>query len=168
MYKKIALFVEDNYNEIEFLYPYYRMKEAGFEVLVIGSGRSEFFRSKLGTLTKGIHPATINTEDLAGVIIPGGYAPDKMRESPQMLRIVRELFDSGKLVASICHAAWVLVSAGVLKGKKVTACQSIKDDLINAGAEFVDEEVVVDGNLITSRVPDDVPAFAREILKKLS
>lgn len=165
--RKIAIFVEDNYNEIEFWYPYYRMIEAGFEVIVVGSGRTETFKSKLGTLTKGIDPEMVNTADLDAVIIPGGYAPDKMRVSQQMLRIVREMFNDGKVVSAICHASWVLASAGVLKGKKVTACESIKDDLVNAGAEFLNQEVVVDGNLITSRVPDDVPAFLREILKKL-
>lgn len=155
MTKKIALFVEDNYNEIEFWYPYYRMKEEGYEVLVVGSGRTEIFKSKLGTLTKGIDPSTVTPEELDGVIIPGGYAPDKMRESEPLLRIVREVFERGKVVASICHAGWVLASAGILKGKKVTACRSIQVDLENAGAEFVYEEVVVDGNLITSRVPDE-------------
>ncbi|RYD04222.1 hypothetical protein N752_15370 [Desulforamulus aquiferis] len=84
-----------------------------------------------------------------------------------MLRIVQEMLSSGKVVASICHAGWVLASAGVLKGKKATACIMIKDDLVNAGAEYINQEVVVDGNLITSRVPDDLPAFCREILKQL-
>lgn len=165
--RKVAIFVEDNYNEIEFWYPYYRMIEAGFDVIVVGSGRTEIFKSKLGTLTKGINPETVKTADFDAVIIPGGYAPDKMRVSQHMLRIVREMFNDGKVVAAICHASWVLSSAGILKGKKVTACESIKDDLVNAGAEFLNQEVVVDGNLITSRVPDDVPAFLREILKKL-
>lgn len=166
--KKIAIFVEDNYNEIEFWYPYYRMLEAGFEVVVIGSGRADVYTSKLGTLTRGLNPSTINCAELEGVIIPGGFAPDKMRVSTQMLEIVRELYNNGKLVAAICHAGWVLISAGITRGKQVTACQSIKDDLVNAGAEFLDQAVVVDGNLITSRVPDDVPAFSREILKFLA
>ncbi|GAB6154572.1 type 1 glutamine amidotransferase domain-containing protein [Desulfosporosinus burensis] len=166
--KKIGIFVEDNYNEIEFWYPYYRMLEEGFEVVVIGSGRADVYTSKLGTLTRGLNPSTINSAELDGVIIPGGFAPDKMRISTQMLEIVRELFKNGKVVAAICHAGWVLISAGILKGKQVTACQSIKDDLVNAGAEFLDQAVVVDGNLITSRVPDDVPAFSKEIIKFLN
>ncbi len=168
MAKKIGLFVEDNYNEIEFWYPYYRMLEEGYEVIVIGSGRADIYTSKLGTRTRGLDPTTINSDELEGVIIPGGFAPDKMRVSKPMLEIVRELFNNGKLVAAICHAGWVLVSAGILKGKQVTACQSIKDDLVNAGAEFLDQAVVVDGNLITSRVPDDVPSFSKEILKFLN
>lgn len=166
--RKIGIFVEDNYNEIEFWYPYYRMREEGFEVVIIGSGRADVYTSKLGTLTRGLNPSSVNSEELEGVIIPGGFAPDKMRVCAPMLDIVRELYNNDKLVAAICHAGWVLISAGILKGKQVTACQSIKDDLVNAGAEFFDQAVVVDGNVITSRVPDDVPAFSREILKFLN
>lgn len=166
--KKIALFVEDNYNDLEFWYPYYRMLEEGYEVAVIGTGSREQFTSKMGLPAKvNLSSSQVNTAEFAAVIIPGGYAPDKMRIDQDMLRIVREMNDSGKVVAAICHAGWVLVSAGVIKGKKATACKMIKDDLVNAGAEYVDQEVVVDGNIITSRVPDDLPAFCREILKKL-
>ncbi|AQS57882.1 type 1 glutamine amidotransferase domain-containing protein [Desulforamulus ferrireducens] len=166
--KKIALFVEDNYNDLEFWYPYYRMLEEGYEVAVIGTGNREQFTSKMGLPAKvNLSSSQVNTAEFAAVIIPGGYAPDKMRIDQDMLRIVREMNDSGKVVAAICHAGWVLVSAGVIKGKKATACKMIKDDLVNAGAEYVDQEVVVDGNIITSRVPDDLPAFCREILKKL-
>ena len=166
--KKIALFVEDNYNDLEFWYPYYRMLEEGYEVSIIGTGNREKFTSKMGLPAKAnLSSSQVNTAEFAGVIIPGGYAPDKMRIDQDMLRIVREMNDSGKVVAAICHAGWVLVSAGVIKGKKATACIMIKDDLVNAGAEYLDQEVVVDGNIITSRVPDDLPAFCREILKKL-
>jgi len=165
---KIALFVEDIYNDQEFWYPYYRMLEAGFDVIIVGTGRQDSFNSKYGMAVKpDITADKVNTGELAAVIIPGGYAPDKMRINPGMLRIVREMLDGGKVVASICHAGWVLVSAGVLRGRKATGCIMIKDDLVNAGAEYLDQEVVVDGNLITSRVPDDLPAFCREILKKL-
>lgn len=166
--RKIALFVEELYNEFEFWYPYFRMKEAGFEVVVIGTGSAKTFKGKFGVPADAdVSADTINSNDFEAVIIPGGFAPDKMRINQHMLRIVRELYDSGKLVAAICHAGWVLVSAGLLKGKRATGCVMIKDDLINAGAEYLDQEVVVDGNLITSRIPDDLPAFCREILKKL-
>ena len=165
---KIALFVEDIYNDQEFWYPYYRMLEAGFDVIIVGTGRQDSFNSKYGMPVKpDITADKVNAGELAAVIIPGGYAPDKMRINPGMLRIVREMLDGGKVVASICHAGWVLVSAGVLRGKKATGCIMIKDDLVNAGAEYLDQEVVVDGNLITSRIPDDLPAFCREILNKL-
>lgn len=164
---KVALFLEDNYNELEFWYPYFRMIEAGFEVLVVGTGK-EVFSGKTGMPAKAdLSADKIDAKDLAAVIIPGGYAPDKMRINQHMLRIVRDLAGAGKVVAAICHAGWVLASAGVLRGKKATACIMIKDDLVNAGAQYLDQEVVVDGNLITSRVPDDLPAFMREILKKL-
>lgn len=166
--RKIALFVEEVYNEFEFWYPYFRMIEAGFEVVVIGTGSQKTYKGKFGIpASADVSADTIKTEEFAAVIIPGGYAPDKMRINPDMLRIVREINDSGKVVAAICHAGWVLISAGVVKGKKATGCLMIKDDLVNAGAEYLDQEVVVDGNLITSRIPDDLPAFCREILKKL-
>lgn len=165
---KIALFVEEIYNDLEFWYPYYRMIEAGYDVVIVGTGRQDTFSSKYGISVKpNINADKVNSGELTAVIIPGGFAPDKMRINPDMLRIVREMFDGGKIVASICHAGWVLVSAGILKGKKATGCIMIKDDLVNAGAEYLDQEVVVDGNLITSRIPDDLPAFCREILKKL-
>ena len=167
--RKLALFVEEVYNDLEFWYPYYRMKEAGFEVVVVGTGKQETFKSKFGMPVKpDVVSSAVKTEELAAEIIPGGYAPDKMRIDPAMLKIVQELFNDGKLVASICHAGWVLISAGVVKGKKATGCIMIKDDLVNAGAEYLDQEVVVDGNLITSRVPDDLPAFCQEILKNLA
>ncbi len=165
---KIALFVEELYNELEFWYPYYRMIEAGFEVIVVGTGRQEIFASKIGMTAKpDITADKVKTGELTAVIIPGGFAPDKMRINTDMLRIVKEMHNGGKVVAAICHAGWVLVSAGILKGKKATGCIMIKDDLVNAGAEYLDQEVVVDGNLITSRVPDDLPAFCREVLRKL-
>lgn len=165
---KVALFVEDIYNDFEFWYPYYRMIEAGFEVMVVGTGRAEVFKSKFGIPAKAdITSGQAAGADFAAVIIPGGFAPDRMRIDQDMLRIVREAYESGRVVASICHAGWVLVSAGILKGKNATGCIMIKDDLVNAGARYLDQEVVVDGNLITSRVPDDLPAFCREILKQL-
>ncbi len=166
---KIALFVEDLYNDFEFWYPYYRMIEAGFQVVIVGTGKQDVFNSKYGVPVRPHTTAEkVDTGDLLAVIVPGGYAPDKMRVNPGMLRIVREMYNSGKPVAAICHAGWVLISAGILKGKKATGCIMIKDDLVNAGADYLDQEVVVDGNIITSRVPDDLPAFCREILKKLA
>ena len=102
------------------------------------------------------------------MIIPGGFAPDLMRRSSAMVKLVREAFDNGRVVAAICHAGWMPASAGILKGKRATSFFSIRDDVANAGATWVDQEVVVDGNLITSRKPDDLPAFCREIVKALA
>ena len=167
--KKVVLLAENHYQELELWVPYYRLKEEGAEVVVVGTGSSRTYTSKLG------YPVDVNKEakeiDMSkydGVVIPGGYAPDLMRRYPEMVRIVKEAHQKGKVVAAICHAGWMLASAGIVRGKKVTCFMSIKDDLINAGANYVDEEVVTDGNLITSRKPDDLPAFCREIIAALA
>jgi len=166
--KQIAILVEDLYNELEFWYPFYRLKEAGAIVTVVGNGAKEY-HSKIGMPAPGgVSAETVKSADFEAVIVPGGYAPDRMRRSQAMLGLVRSCFQEGKVVAAICHAGWVLVSAGILKGKTATGVSSIKDDLVNAGAKYVDQEVVRDGNLITSRTPDDLPAFCREIIKALS
>jgi len=162
--KHIAILVEDLYNEFEFWYPYYRMKEAGAEVTVVGTGAKEY-HSKIGLPAPGgVSAESVKAEQFDAVIIPGGYAPDRMRRNAAMLKVVRDCFKQGKIVAAICHAGWMLVSAGILKGKKATCFMSVKDDLVNAGATYLDQEVVRDGNLITSRTPDDLPAFCREII----
>jgi len=166
--KRVVLLVENLYQELEFWIPYYRLKEEGAEVTVVGSGSSRTYTSKLGYPVEVEKEAKeIDVSRYDGVVIPGGYAPDHMRRYPEMVRIVREAHQKGKVVAAICHAGWMLASAGILKGKKVTAFFAVKDDLVNAGANFVDEEVVRDGNLITSRTPDDLPAFCREIIAAL-
>jgi len=109
----------------------------------------------------------VKAADFDAVIIPGGYAPDRLRRYPAILKLVREVFEQGKVVAAICHAGWVPISAGILKGKEATCFFAIKDDVINAGATYLDQEVVQDGNLITSRTPDDLPAFCRTIIAAL-
>ena len=163
--KRIAVLAEDLYQELELWYPVLRMREAGATVNVVGP-RKGAFHSKNG------YPAEADTAiddvksgDFDAVIVPGGYAPDMMRRNAGMVALVREAHEQGKVVASICHAGWVLVSAGILKGKKATSVAAIKDNMVNAGAQWVDEEVVVDGKLITSRTPPDLPAFCREISK---
>ena len=166
--KKIAILVEDMFNVFEFWYPYYRLKEAGAGVLVVGSGRKEVFTGKPATDVRADVAADNAAADaLDGVIIPGGYAPDMMRRYPAMVQLVKDIFGQGKLVAAICHAGWVPASAGILSGRRLTSFFAIKDDLINAGAQWVDEAVVVDGNLITSRTPDDLPAFMRAVIEAL-
>ena len=165
--KRIAILIEDMYNEKEFWYPYYRMKEAGAKVTVVGTGAKEY-HSKIGmTAPGGVTAESVNASDYDAVIVPGGYAPDLMRRNPAMIKLVRECLNQGKIVAAICHAGWVLSSAGILKGKKATCVPSIKDDIVNVGAIYADQEVVRDGNLITSRSPDDLPAFCREIIASL-
>jgi len=165
--KKVAILVEDHYQVLEVWYPYLRLREEGIKTVLVGTGKKNY-KSKEGYLAEeelSIEKAKI--EDFDAVVIPGGYAPDILRRYAQVNNFVREMFEKGKIVACICHGGWVLVSAGILKGKKVTGFSAIKDDLINAGAEFLDKEVVVDGNLITSRNPYDLPVFCTEIIKKI-
>jgi len=166
--KRVIILVEEMYNEFEFWYPFYRLREAGVEVVVVGSGSADIYKSKSGLPCKVDTSADqVSSADFDGVIIPGGYAPDHMRRYPPMVKLVKDLFDEGKVVAAICHAGWMLASAEIVAGRTVTGFFAIKDDLIHAGANYVDQEVVVDGNLITSRKPDDLPAFMRAILEAL-
>jgi protease I len=167
--KKVVILIENNYQDLEFWVPYYRLKEEGVGVTVVGSGSSRTYTSKYGYPVEVEKEAKeIDVSKYDGVVIPGGYAPDLMRRYPDMVRIVREAHQKGKVIAAICHAGWMLVSAGILKGKKATGFFAIKDDLVNAGAQYMDEEVVRDGNLITSRKPDDLPAFCRETIEALA
>jgi protease I len=164
--KTVAILVEEMFNTYEFWYPYYRLKEAGARVVVVGSGSAERFQGKPGTeVTPEKNADQVASSDFDGVVIPGGYAPDHMRRHPAMVKLVKDLFETGKVVAAICHAGWMLASAEVLAGRKATSFFAIKDDLVHAGADWVDQEVVVDGNLITSRKPDDLPAFMRAVIK---
>ena len=165
--KKVAILVEDYYQVLEVWYPFLRFKEAGIEGVFIGTGSKTEYKSKEGYPVQAQFPIQkVTIEDFDGVVIPGGYAPDILRRYPEVNNLVRGMFEKGKIVASMCHGGWVLASAGILKGRKVTAFYAIKDDLVNAGAAFVDAEVVVDGNLITSRNPFDLAAFCQEIIRK--
>jgi protease I len=166
--KRVIILVEQMYNEFEFWYPYYRLKEAGAEVVVVGSGSAEEYTSKSGLPCRADTSADqISAADFDGIIIPGGYAPDHMRRYPSMVKLVKDLFQAGKVVAAICHAGWMLASSEIVKGRTVTSFFSIKDDLVHAGANWVDQEVVVDGKLITSRKPDDLPAFMKAVISAL-
>ncbi len=165
--KRVAILVEDLYEDPEFWYPYYRMKEAGAEVTVVGTGK-EMYQSKHGYPARAdVSAEALRAEELDGIIIPGGYAPDRLRRHESVNRLVREVYMKGGIVAFICHAGWVAISAGIVRGRRVTSFFSIRDDLVNAGAEWVDEEVVQDGNLISSRRPADLPAFCRAIIAAL-
>jgi protease I len=167
--KRIAILAENMYQEMELWVPFYRFKEEGAEVKVIGASGAKSYTSKLGyPVTVDVQADQVKAVEFDAVVVPGGYAPDMMRRHPAMVALVRDAAQQGKVVAAICHAGWMLVSAGVLKGRKATSFFSIKDDLIAAGANWVDEEVVVDGNLITSRKPDDLPAFCRAIVQALA
>ena len=166
--KKIAILIEDMFNVFEFWYPYYRLKEEGAEIVVVGSGRTDVFTGKPATECRAdVRADDVTAEDFDGVVIPGGYAPDMMRRYPAMVNLVKDMHQENKLVAAICHAGWMLASADILHGKKVTSFFAIKDDLVHAGADWVDQDVVVDGNLITSRTPDDLPVFMKAIIEYL-
>ena len=167
--KRVAVLVEDEYQVIELWYPYYRMKEAGADVKLVGTGRASQFKSKHGyPANADVAAADVKVEDFDAVIIPGGYAPDLMRRSAALVKFVHDMDAAGKPVAAICHAGWMIASAKIVKDRKATCFYSVKDDLIAAGAKWVDEQVVVDGNLITSRVPEDLPAFCQAIIGALS
>ena len=164
---KIAVLVEDQYQVLEVWYPYLRLKEEAIEVVLVGTGKSNY-ESKEGYPAKqDISIKDIDFSDFDGVIIPGGNAPDILRRYREIIDFVGDMSRQGKLVAAICHGGWVLASANVLRGRKATSFSAIKDDVVNAGAQFLDQEVVVDKNLITSRNPYDLPAFCVEIIKFL-
>ena len=166
--KRVAILVEDLYQDQEVWYPYYRLKEAGVEVVFVGTGKHEY-KGKYGyPLTPHTTVDRASAKEFDGVIVPGGYAPDILRRFPKVIQVVREAHQQGKVIGAICHAGWVLCSAGIVRGKTVTCFSAIKDDLVNAGARYVDREVVRDGNLVTSRKPDDLPAFMRTILEALA
>ncbi len=163
--KRVVVLVDDLYNEFEFWIPYYRLLEAGAEVLVAGPAKGGTYHGKNGLEAKAAYAfADIDPASVHGVVVPGGYAPDRIRQHQAALDLVRALDQAGKAVAFICHAGWVPASAGIVKGRKVTSFRGIKDDLVNAGAQWVDEPLVVDGNLISSRKPDDLPVFMPAVI----
>ncbi len=167
--KKAIVLVEQMYNDYEFIYPYYRLLEAGAEVELVAPEAGKKYPGKAGTsATSTLAAKDADPEVFSGLLIPGGFGPDFMRRHKTMVDLVKTMYEQGKIVAAICHAGWMLASAEILSGKKVTSFFAIKDDLVHAGANWVDEEVVVDENLITSRTPDDLPAFMRAALEGMS
>lgn len=166
---KVAMLVEDHYQVLEVWYPYLRLREEGIETIFVGPGRKNEYGSKEGyPVREEVSIKNVSADEFDGVIVPGGYAPDLLRRSKEIINFVKDIDAKGKLLAAICHAGWVLVSADVLKGRKATCYFAIKDDVVNAGAEFIDKEVVVDKNLITARTPDDLPLFCAEIIHFLN
>jgi protease I len=167
--KRVAVLAENMYEDLELWYPLIRLREAGAEVSVVAPTAGATYKSKHGLEVKAdLSAEAAEAKKFDAVVIPGGFAPDYMRRSEAMVRFVKDASDEGKVVAAICHAGSMLVSAKVLKGKTVTCYKSIKDDVVNAGGNYVDKAVVRDGDLITSRVPDDLPAFCGEIISALS
>lgn len=163
----IAILVASDYEDLEVWYPKLRLEEAGYSTLLVGLGEDSY-KGKYGYPCKVDRSVKdVKAADLVGVLAPGGWAPDKIRRDPAALLLVREMFRSGKLVATICHGPWVLISAGIVKGKKMTSTPGIHDDLVNAGATWLDEPAVVDLNIVSARVPRDLPAFMGAMLKVL-
>jgi protease I len=168
MQKTLLTFVDDIYEDLELWYPKLRLEEAGFAMRVAGP--------ELKTYTgKHGYPAAadalisqMNSSDFCGLLVPGGFMPDKLRRDTKVLSLTREFFEQGKLVAFICHGGWIPISARILKGKRVTGSRGIKDDLENAGGIWVDEPVVIDGNLISSRTPRDLAPFAKAMVDFLN
>ena len=166
--KKIAIMVDQMYQVLEVWYPYYRFREAGFEVNFVAAEANTSYPSKEGyPCVSEIAAEQAKAEDYDCLLVPGGFAPDFMRRSAEVIKFANEMVDAGKIIAAICHGGWLLCSTKAYQGKTATCFKAIKDDIINAGADYVDAECMVDGNLITARKPDDLPAFCTAILSAL-
>ena len=167
--KKVAVLVEDNVHDLEFWYPYHRLAEAGFTPVIMGPESGKKYTGKMGSVIEAaVSAADMDPKDTAGVVIPGGWAPDRLRTHKSIVDFVRNVYEAGGVVAAICHGGSDLVSAGIDKGERVTSYVSIKDDLVLAGAEWIDEAVVVSGRLVTSRTPADLAVFGKELVTSLS
>ena len=166
--KRIAILLENLFDERELIYPYYRLLEEGYEVHLVGTQKNVSYVSKSGLSETSTHSSgEISSKDYDGVVIPGGFSPDYMRRCKATVDFVKDMDRENKLIAAICHGPWMMASCCDLKGKRITSYSSIKDDLINAGGMYVDEAVVQDGNLITSRTPKDSPEFLKAIINHL-
>lgn len=168
MQKTLLTFVDDIYEDLELWYPKLRVEEAGYAMRVAGPKLGNFSGKHGYPATSDMLIADARSEDFCGLLIPGGFMPDKLRRDAKVLSLTREFFEQGKLVAFICHGGWIPISAKILKGKRATGSLGIKDDLENAGAIWVDKPVVVDGNLISSRTPRDLAPFGKEMVDFLN
>ncbi|ANY16530.1 type 1 glutamine amidotransferase domain-containing protein [Bordetella pseudohinzii] len=165
---QIAVLAEHQYQELELWYPLMRLREAGCNVLVVGPSDTQVYGSKLGyPIVADLAAEEADPADFDAVIVPGGFAPEGLRRNPAIVSLVKGIHDQGGLVAAICHAGWVLATAGIARGRNLTCVSLIKDDVINAGASYIDQPVVQDGNIITSRLPGDLPEFGRAIVDYL-
>jgi protease I len=163
----IAILLEKTYQDLEVWYPHYRLQEAGVETVFVAPDKDKRTGKYGYPIQPDITIADVNPVDFDGIIIPGGFAPDYMRRDERMVDFVRNMYAAEKLVAAICHGGWMLASADIIDGKDVTSFYGIKDDMVNAGGIFIDQEVVQDDNIITARKPDDLPAFMQAILSSL-
>lgn len=167
--KRVLMFVEHVYEDLELWYPKLRLAEAGAEVVVAGPQAGEKYDGKHGyPCVADAAIGAMKSTDFDGLVVPGGFMPDKLRRDPHVLKLVREFAEANKLVAAICHGGWIPISAGVYRGVRVTGSPGIKDDLVNAGAKWEDAAVVVDRHFVSSRKPDDLPDFCRAIIKVMT
>jgi protease I len=163
---RVLIFIGEGVEDSEFIYPFYRFQEAGYEVDVVGSKANETYPSKHGIEFKSdLSPKMVNIADYEAFIVPGGRAPDKMRTDEELVALLQKANTKGKVIAAICHGPQMMIEANLLRGKRVTCWKSVMTDVKNAGATYVDQPVVVDGNLVTSRKPADLPQFCRETLR---
>ncbi|MDX2176060.1 MAG: type 1 glutamine amidotransferase domain-containing protein [Candidatus Sumerlaeia bacterium] len=166
--KRVAVLAENIYEDLEAWYPILRLREAGHEVVVVAPLGGHTYTSKHGyPLASDLAIDKAKAKDFDAVVIPGGYAPDKLRRYPKIVAFIRAIFDAGKPVASICHGPWLFAEADIARGRRFTCVPAIKTDVVNAGGIYEDREVVVDGNLVSSRTPPDLPAMMRELLRLL-
>lgn len=168
--KRIAFFVEEGFEDLEFWVVYMRLLEEGARVTVVSPKAGATYKSKNGGLTATSEATAdaIAADDMDAVVVPGGWAPDKLRRYESVKKLVRDVYAQGKVVAMICHAGWVGVSAGIVKGHRATGSIALKDDLENAGATWVDAPAFRDGNIVWGRVVADIPAFNRELVEALT
>jgi protease I len=167
--KRIAYLVEDGYEDLEFWVPLMRLREEGARVTVVGSGSASQYRGKHCLPAKpDVRADEVSADDFDAVVVPGGWAPDKLRRYSSVLDLVRGAYQQDKIVAAICHAGLVIISAGIVAGQRATGSLGIKDDLINAGATWVDQPAFREGNLVWGRVVEDIPDFCRELVNALS
>jgi protease I len=167
--KKMLMLIEQDFEDVEVTEPLKAFREAGIIVTIVGNQTADEYtgKKKQASVQADITPGMVNVSDFDAIFIPGGYAPDKMRLHPAMVDLVKKFHDSGKMITAICHGPQVLISAGLVRGRRITSWPSVAVDLKNAGAEYVDEPVVKDGNFITSRKPDDIPQFVRAVIDSL-
>lgn len=166
--RKVLIMVGEGVEDVEFLYPYYRFQEEGYKVEVVASKAKETYLGKHGVPARSdLSPKDVDIDEYDALIIPGGSAPDRMRIDEGLVNIVKEANEKGKIIAAICHGPQMLIEADVLRGKKATCWKSVTTDLKNAGVTFIDAPAVVDGNIVTSRFPADLPEFCRETIKLL-
>lgn len=166
--KKIAILIAEFFEEIEFWYPYYRFKETNAEVSVLGAVKGVFIGKNGMKAQSDFSIDSVKADNFDAVVVPGGFAPDYLRREPKIIDFIRRISEQGKVTAAICHGPWLFASAKIVKNRSLTSFYSIKDDLVNAGAYWIDQNVVVDGHLITSRNPSDLPIFCKTIIEKIA